>query len=148
MSPDRANETKMLFCRAGECVVALPVEHVAETMRPLPLESHSGGQTFVLGMSLIRGEPTPVLSAAELIGSKSSTRGTPSRFVLLRVNGRQVALAVDGVIGLASPAAGATGPLAPLVRDVNADVIAAIGRHDGELLVVLEAARVVSRGAP
>jgi purine-binding chemotaxis protein CheW len=137
------SDRPMLLCRVGRCVVALPIEHVAETMRVLPIDSHKDVLPFVLGLSLIRGAATPVLSGAKLLGAAGDE---PSRFVLLRTGEKQVALAVDAVIGLRASDDRAFHALPPLIEAAAAETVATIGTHDGALLVVLESARIVSSG--
>jgi purine-binding chemotaxis protein CheW len=110
---------------------------VIETMRPLPVEPLRGAPPFVLGISIIRGAPTPVVDAAALIGATGST---PRRFVTIRTGTRIGALAVDAVIGVHALASLAALP--PLL-DAARDVAAAIGTLDAELLVVLDTARLV-----
>jgi chemotaxis signal transduction protein len=40
---------------------AVPLSHVIEIMRPLPVEPISSVPSFVQGISIIRGIPTPVV---------------------------------------------------------------------------------------
>ena len=77
-----------LLIRGGGPVFALPLESVAEVMRPLPIEPLGGMPAFVLGVSVIRGLPTPVADLTGLVGGVSVP---PSRFVTVRANGRVVA---------------------------------------------------------
>ena len=43
---------------------ALPLEHVSETMRPLPVEPIAGVISPVAGVAIIRGGPVPVVDVA------------------------------------------------------------------------------------
>ncbi len=83
--------------RVGACVCAIPVEHVAETMRPLPVERLAGLPPFVLGVSVVRGIPQPVVDAARMLDVATVA---PGRFVALRVGARGVILAVEAVLGV------------------------------------------------
>src|SRR5262249_44266201 len=126
----------------GHRACALPLAHVVETMRPLAFEPMPGSPDFVRGVSVIRGVPTPVVDLKALW-----TRGEPSsgftRFVTLKVGGRQVALAVDGVEGVRRLEADRTQALPPLLGDVEAGVVDTLGALDDQLLIVLRAARLV-----
>ena len=109
-------------------------------MRPLPIEAMAAMPGFVLGVSIIRGHATPVVDTATLVGTTARDR---SRFVTLRVGARCVALLVDSVVDVrALPA----GELPPLVA--AADAVASLGTLDRELLVVLDAARVIAEIPP
>jgi purine-binding chemotaxis protein CheW len=66
--------------------------------------------------------------------------------VTLRVAGRVVALAVNGVVGVRDLPPATVGDLPPLLRDAGTEVIAAVGRLDAELLFVLRSARLLSFG--
>jgi len=123
----------------GALLCALPIEHVVETMRPLPIEALSGAPQFVRGLAIIRGEPIPVVDAGRLVGCDA---GEPRRFVTLEIGPRHVSLAVDEVLGVRSIAKDLR-DLPPLLGAVHADVISAIGALDGELLVVLHSAQII-----
>lgn len=130
-----------LVCRVATRTCALPVGVVIETMRPLPLEPIAGAPAFVLGLAIIRGEPVPVVDAARLLGAPP---GQASRFVTLRTRPRPVALAVDDVLGVHRIAGEQLVALPALAGEIAGDVVAAVGALDARLLVVLEAARLVS----
>jgi len=113
---------------------------VIETMRPQPIEVIAGAPRFVLGLAVIRGEPVPVVDVARLLGVDGAQ---PRRFVTVRGARRPIALAVDAVLGVRALAADQLSELPPLAGAVAAEIVAAIGMLDAELLVVLHAARVV-----
>jgi purine-binding chemotaxis protein CheW len=48
---------------------AVPLTHVIEIMRPLPVEPISDVPLFVQGVSIIRGIPTPVVDLGALLGA-------------------------------------------------------------------------------
>jgi purine-binding chemotaxis protein CheW len=129
-----------LFCRVNARLCALPLESVVETTRPLPCETVAGAPEFVLGLSVIRGAPVPVVDAGLLLGGK---RSSPSRFVVLKVGERRVALAVETVVGVRSMASVALEDLPPLVRSIDSEMFVAIGALDAELLLVLTGGRIV-----
>lgn len=130
-----------VVCRVGSRFCALPIEHVEETMRPLPLEPLAGMPPFVLGLCIIRGAARPVVDAGKLLGAGEAE--TPTRFLTLRIDERRVALAVDAVVGVRDLSAHVLENLPPLLHDAGADVVSAIGTLDAGLLLVLRSARVV-----
>src|SRR5215471_17791700 len=113
---------------------------VIETMRLLPIEAIAGAPRFVLGLSVIRGEPVPVVDVAQLLGAEAVQ---PRRLVTVRGARRPLALAVDAVLGVRAVAADQLSELPPLAGAVASEVVAAIGTLDAQLLVVLQAARLV-----
>jgi purine-binding chemotaxis protein CheW len=135
-----------LICRVSRRLCALPVAQVVETMRPLPIRSLGGVApgglpSLVLGLSVIRGAPTPVVDAGALLGSSDRLEST--RWVLLRSGAHGVALAVESILGLRDLSAAFLHELPPLLREAGAAVIASIGRLDAELLLVLNTARIL-----
>jgi purine-binding chemotaxis protein CheW len=110
-------------------------------MRPLPVAAVAGAPAWVRGVSIVRGEPAPVVDLSALLGGPPED--APGRFVALRAGGRPAALAVAAVIGVThlDPAGAAA---VPLVRDACAGALDALRALDGDLLVVVGAARLVA----
>lgn len=129
----------MLLCIAGGRLCALPIGQVVETMRPQPIEPLPGAPPFVCGLSIIRGVPLPVLDVARVLGAKP-VRAT--RFVTVLVGGRQVAFAVDRVLGVREIPGPLLAELPPLLRDAGADLVSAIASLDAALLLVLNSGRL------
>jgi purine-binding chemotaxis protein CheW len=118
----------------------MPLDHVAETMRVLPIEAIAGAPGYVRGLCIVRGSPVPVVDTGLLFGDQATRAG---RLVTIRAGGRTIALAVETVLGIRAVAAAALNQLPPLLRDAATDAIAAIGTLDAELLLVLRTARIV-----
>ncbi|HMN85427.1 MAG TPA: chemotaxis protein CheW [Bauldia sp.] len=135
---------RSLVCRLPATLCALPIEAVVETLRPLPVERVAGAPDFVLGLSVIRGEPTAVVDLSLLL---SGHGGTPRRFVVVRAGERRVAIAVDDVDGIRRLDRDRLATLPPLLREAAADRIALVGSLDADLLVTLDGARLVTESA-
>lgn len=134
MTDNVAHESHALVVEVQMRTCAVPLTHVIETMRPLPVEPVPGTPSFVLGLSLIRGVPTPVVDLGSLLGAAGSVA---ERFVTLRVGDRQVALSVDAVLGVCELDALTIRNLPPLLRGTSQNAIEAIGTLDQQMLVVL-----------
>jgi purine-binding chemotaxis protein CheW len=133
---------RVLLCRVGARLCALPLEHVVETMRPLPIESLPGAPPFVLGLSTIRGTPIPVVDTGALLYPGDPPKAT--RFVSVKAGHRRVVLAVGEVLGVQDISTASLCDLPPLLGEVAAGVVSAVGALDSALLLVLEAARIAS----
>jgi purine-binding chemotaxis protein CheW len=132
-----AGTRKALIVGLKSCVCAVPLTHVIETMRPLPIEPISGVPSFVRGISIIRGIPTPVVDLGAILGASSELA---ERFVTLRVGDKQVALSVDAVLGVRDLDAITTiQELPPLLQRASKDVVETIGTLDEQVLMVLRA---------
>jgi purine-binding chemotaxis protein CheW len=130
-----------LVFSSGARVGALPLRHVHETMRPLPVDPIAGSLPFVDGMAVVRGAAIPVVNLAKLLGDGRG--GAVNRFVTVRVGDRTIALAVSEVLGVWPAATLNVGTLPPLLDGAIADAVAAIGHLDGRLLIVLRAASLI-----
>ncbi len=129
-----------LVCRVGALLCALPLAHVGETMRPLPVQPLSGVPSFVRGVAIVRGRPTPVVDATALL---LDTTGAAGRFVTVSPGERPFMLAVDAVIGVTILPGDIADALPSLLRTPRLAAVAATGVLDGALLFVLEHARLV-----
>jgi purine-binding chemotaxis protein CheW len=131
--------TFLLF-QVRQHLCGLPLAHVVEIMRPLPVEAIDGAPPGVQGVSVIRGAPLPVLDLGVLLGGDAAPA---TRFVTVRAGARQVALAVTSVVGPRSLAGEHLRDIPPLLREANAKGVAAIGALDAELLTVLNSGHLV-----
>jgi purine-binding chemotaxis protein CheW len=142
---DRNHQTDVsaafLICRVRSRLCAVPLEHVSETMRPLPVEPLAGMPLFVLGLSVVRGTPMPVIDAARMLGEADTS--CPARFVSLRIGARGAVLAVDSVLGVRAVAGDSVAALPPLLVDASTEVVEAVGMLDSHLLLVLRSGRIV-----
>jgi purine-binding chemotaxis protein CheW len=138
-----ADLREWLLCRAGAQRCAVPLSSVVETMRPLPIQPVVGSPFFVRGVSVIRGAPVPIVDVPAMVGEKT---GRPRRLVTLAIGERLVGLAVDDVIGVEVIEGTLAKDLPPLLRDAAGDAIQAMRVLDGELLLLLEAGRLVPDG--
>ena len=127
----------------GARACAFPLHHVLEAMRPLSIEPVVGTPGFVRGVCVIRGMPTPVVDLQALLENRESSPSL-GRFVVLTSDDRRVAIGVDSVVGLKNLDSAQLGALPPLLRDVDADHIASFGSLDAQLLLVMNAGRIIS----
>lgn len=131
----------MLIVGVRASRVALPVAHVVEQMRPLPVEAVRGTPPYVLGMSRVRGEAIPVMDLGRFL---TGTEGpAAARWVTVRVGDRRMALAVDVVEGVRTADLPHLGALPPLLREVDTRAVDALGVLDASLLLLLHAARLL-----
>jgi purine-binding chemotaxis protein CheW len=128
---------KVLIVGLENCVCAVPLTHVIETMRPLPVEPISGVPSFVSGISIIRGIPTPVVDLGAVLGTRIER---PERFVTLRVGDKQLALSVRAVLGVRDLGTVTTiQNLPPLLQSASKEVVEMMGTLDEQVLMVLRA---------
>ncbi len=110
-------------------------------MRALPVDAIPGAPPFLLGVAVIRGNVVPVVDLARLTGCEGGAPG--ERYVTLELGGRQVALALDAVIGVRSLAAAQLQGVPPLLDTAEAGMLTALSTLDAELLMVLQATHLI-----
>lgn len=128
-----------LITRAGAFRCALPLSHVREVMRILPVKTVMGANSAVLGAAVVRGAALPVVSLPAMLGQ---TSGNESRFVVLRTAERDCVLAVDAVEHISALDDGAFEPLPKLLQGI--DAAEAVAALDRELILTLSIAWVAA----
>ena len=130
---------KALIVAVENRVCAVPLQHVIETMRPLPIEIIADVPSFVLGVAIIRGIPTPVVDLGAVLGL--SSHSPTERFVTVRAGDKQVALSVSAVLGIRNFEELSTAKeLPPLLQGAARNAIETMGILDEHFLMVLQAA--------
>lgn len=132
--------TASLLMRASGQVCAIPAILVIETHRPLPIKKMPDVPDWVLGLSILRSLPVPVLDLSLLLcgGQEAATR-----FVILRLKGgRRVALQVASVVGVRWIKDEELTAMPPLLADAR-ERISKVGAIDRELILLLETSRLV-----
>ncbi|GGN66072.1 hypothetical protein GCM10010112_28100 [Actinoplanes lobatus] len=129
-----------LIFRAGPLFCALPLDEVAETMRPLETMPIAGTPPWVRGLTVLRGEPAPVLDVTRLL---TGADGRIERYVAVRAGRGPVACATGPVLGVqeirVSPP---EGPSA-LVTGVARALVAGVGTIGADPLLLLRDFRAV-----
>jgi purine-binding chemotaxis protein CheW len=115
---------------------AVPLMHVIETMRPLPLETIAGVPPYVCGVSIVRGIPTPVVDLGMVLGKAG---GENARFVALRLGDNQVVFSVRTVLGVQRLDESQIEVLPPLLGEATKETIESISTLDRQMLFALRA---------
>jgi purine-binding chemotaxis protein CheW len=138
---ERGSSDLVLLFRARGLLLALPTRRLREILRPLPTARLPGIPKCVLGAARIRGNPTPVVDLGILLGASDPLEAT--RFLVLNLGERRVALAVEEVVGVRRLGSESLSELPSLLASADTELVATVGALDGELLLSLDAARLV-----
>ncbi|MGX6606335.1 chemotaxis protein CheW [Micromonosporaceae bacterium Da 78-11] len=131
--------TSVVF-RAGALLCALPLDEVIETMRPLETRPLAGTPTYVRGISVLRGIPTPVIDVARLLGG---AQAEVRRFIAVRTERGPVALATGPVLGIQDTAADIDRGHPALLGSGSNRFIAGVATIGTEPLLLLQSMRAV-----
>ena len=127
----------VLLFRVGDRVCALPLAHVSEIMRALPVDAITD-VPGVCGLAVIRGAVTPVVAPGALFGDPDPRL---THFIVVRAGRRAAALAVDAVLGVFDLDGAADLPR--LAKGAAGSRLDAIAVRDAEFLFVLNSAGIV-----
>ena len=114
-------------------------------MRPLPVQALAGMPAFVLGLSIVRGRAIPVVDAGALLDASGARAFT--RFLVLRVGARRIALAIEKILGTRAIPSASISDLPPLLGGAREETVEAVAAVDEELLLLLRAGRIVPEAA-
>jgi len=132
----------VLIARVGDIACALPIASVIETMRPLPISHLGDAPSFVRGIAIVRAAPTVVIDTAVMLGIAPAP---PARFVTVRADEGALALTFDEVVAVTRIPRPALLDVPTLLRASTREAVAALGRVEGGMLVLVETARILSR---
>lgn len=128
----------------------IPIAHVVETMRPLPLDSIAAGvaSPFVAGVAVIRGAPVVVVEVAALLGAPARSALAPSaRFVTVRAGDRVIALLFDEVTAVRDLPDDLTDQ-PRLLTETPLNLAEKLAVLDAQLALVLDSARILESALP
>lgn len=139
-----AERVSSLVVRAGQIFCAIPIADVVETMRATAVAALPGTPSYIAGVSIVRGEPVPVVDLAALLAPGEKACARPC-FVLVRIATRTAVVCADAVSGVRRLESATLSELPPILRCADSQMVAALGRLDQALLVMLDACRIVPR---
>ena len=131
--------TALIF-RAGPLLCALRLDEVLETMRPMETLPLAGTPAFVLGISVLRGLPTPVLDVSRLLRGGP---GDPQRYITVRTDRGPVAMATEEVIGIRPVHPESAGGHPALLGGASSRLVAGVDTVGTEPLLLLQSMRAV-----
>jgi len=131
--------TALVF-RAGPLLCALRLDEILETMRPMETLPLAGTPAFVLGISVLRGVPTPVLDVSRLLRGGP---GEPRRYITVRTERGPVAMATGEVIGIRAVQPESAGGHPALLGGASSRLVAGVDTVGVEPLLLLQSMRAV-----
>jgi len=129
-----------LVFRAGPLLCAVHLDEVVETMRPLEARALAGTPPFVLGITVLRGVPTPVIDVSRLLGGGPADA---ERYLAVRTERGTIALATGEILGIRVVEAEPTGGHPALLGGGNTRMVAGVGTLGAEPLLLLQSLRAV-----
>ena len=133
----------VVFILGGERY-ALPIEQVREIIRHQPPRRIAARVPWVAGVIGLRGAIVPVCEIAARIGARPARTDEP-KIVVVDLRGGPAGVIVDGVDQVVEVPQERLRPVPP---EVSGALVRAIATLDGELVMVLDAERVLAGVVP
>jgi purine-binding chemotaxis protein CheW len=130
----------------GGVAYALPIQHVREIIRPLPMQVLPHASETVIGVIDHRGDVVPIVDLRVRFRAKSTTAPSHTRWVIANWQGRLIGLAVDRVIEVFSLNEAEARPVPDLGHGQDVHAITAAYSHAGRLVFTLDIQRITQTG--
>ena len=129
----------VLFARAGERRIALPLEHLVEVVDPGPAVPVPAREPALRGLATLRGRLVPLVHLGALLSGARCPVAPSNAAVVIAVNGRALCLEVEAVEEVAS------GDVVPVPAGETLPWAVGVVRAGGGLVPVLDVVAVGSR---
>lgn len=130
----------------GGVAYALPIQHVREIIRPLPMQVLPHASETVIGVIDHRGDVVPIVDLRLRFRAKSGAQSSHTRWVIANWQGRLIGLAVDRVIEVFSLNEADARPVPDLGYGQDVHGITAAYSHAGRLVFTLDVQRITQTG--
>ena len=126
----------------GDVEYAVDIARVREIANPLPLVALPHAPAAVVGVADYRGEVVPVVDLRARFGLAWAPATRRTKWIVVDVVGRAVALVVDGVTEVFGTGGAELRPAPPLGGGEDLRGLAGVGSHGGALIFVLDTLRL------
>ena len=130
----------------GGVAYALPIQHVREIIRPLPMQVLPHASETVIGVIDHRGDVVPIVDLRLRFRAKSSAASSHTRWVIANWQGRLTGLAVDRVTEVFSLNQAEARPVPDLGHGQDVHGITAAYSYAGRLVFTLDIQRITQTG--
>ena len=121
---------------------AVPIARVKEISNPMPIVPVPHAPREIVGVADYRGDVVPVVDLRARFGLPPSTQTLKSKWVIVDVTGRLVALLVDAVTEVFGTGGAELRPTPMLGGGEDARGFAGVTNYSGGLVFVLETAKL------
>ncbi|HKA87159.1 MAG TPA: chemotaxis protein CheW [Haliangiales bacterium] len=123
---------------------ALDIMRIKEIIVPLGITPVPRAPAFLEGVIELRGAIIPVVDLRKRFDVPAPAPSRATKYIIVAIDRSIVGLVVDAVGEVVRPAAGELRPPPPLVSSDGPSPFAAVCRHGGRLIMVLDLDRVLT----
>jgi purine-binding chemotaxis protein CheW len=137
-------EEHLIAFRLGGETYAVDIAIVHEIVRMCMITQIPRALGDVEGVINLRGRIVPIVDMRRRLGLAPSERDATSRIMIVEVSGMTVGAVVDAVTGVIRiPESDIELPGA-LIGDPDADFVRGVGKHEGQLVILLDIVKALS----
>lgn len=126
-----------LCFRVGPELYAVPISEIKEIIKPRELTEVPRAPSFVRGILSLRGVIVPIFDMRERLHFEPLTPDAKSRIVVVRNGEELCGILVDEVLQVLHLGEWAIEPPPSVLDGLDRDFVSGIGRHDGNVIVLL-----------
>ncbi|MEO7362111.1 MAG: chemotaxis protein CheW [Gemmatimonadaceae bacterium] len=130
----------------GRDTLAAPVESVERVLRYVAPSPIPGMPDWLEGVISYRNVMLPVIDLRKRFGRSGATSGVGTRIVVFNTQPEWLAAIVDAVTEVVTVDASTIAPPPPLVRGLSGAYLLGMVKHREQVVLVLDAAKVLSAG--
>ncbi|MCR8982320.1 chemotaxis protein CheW [Brevibacillus laterosporus] len=127
----------ILFTMGNE-TFGFPLENVLEIVKPMPITKVPKSPEYVEGVINLRGDILAILQIRKMFGLPSIELTEESRFIVLKIDGFEAGIVVDGVSEVAKIAHSSIKTAPPVVAGLAGSNLAGIAQEGERLLLLLD----------
>ncbi|ATO48446.1 chemotaxis protein CheW [Brevibacillus laterosporus] len=127
----------ILFTMGNE-TFGFPLENVLEIVKPMPITKVPKSPEYVEGVINLRGNILAILQIRKMFGLPSIELTEESRFIVLKIDGFEAGIVVDGVSEVAKIAPSSIKTAPPVVAGLDGSNLAGIAQEGERLLLLLD----------
>jgi purine-binding chemotaxis protein CheW len=142
MSERAKAERAWVGFEVGGVAYALPIQHIREIIRPLPMQVLPHASATVIGVIDHRGDVVPIVDLRLRFFAQSTAQLSHTRWVIAKWEGRLIGLVVDRVFEVFSLSEADARPVPDLGYGPEVHGITAAYSHAGRLVFTLDIKRV------
>lgn len=134
----------VLFTIAGE-KYAVDINSVYEIIRPQPVTKIPKAPFFVEGIINLRGKVVPVVDMRKRFELANAEQTKDSRIMVVDSNGESVGIIVDAVTEVLRIPTDSIEPPSNIIISTASDYMLGIAKRDGDMIVLLDLGKVLSK---
>lgn len=137
------NEFQLVVFKLGQEEYAVDIQYVQEIIRLLHITRVPKAPYFIEGVVNLRGNIIPVVNLRKRFGVPQVPTDENTKIVILKVDGIEAGIIVDGVSEVLRLPETAVEPPPKVTENINQDYLEGIGKLEDRLFMFLEPKKII-----